>query len=232
MRTVGFLGGYDKIDLILYVARILTIAKKKVILIDATINQKAKYVVPSISPTRTYITNFEGFDVAVGFKSMEEIKEYLGIGDKPLDYDIAILDIDTPEMFQSFDASRNYKNCFVTAFDLYSLKRGLEILSACTVPIQLTKVLFSKSMLKEENEYLDYLALGYKIKWDDIMINFPIELGNYSVTVENQIISRIKIKRLSSHYKGSLQFLIETVFNEDVSSKEASRAIKFLEKEV
>ena len=46
MRTVGFLGGYDKIDLLLYIARILSIAKKKVILIDATINQKAKYVVP------------------------------------------------------------------------------------------------------------------------------------------------------------------------------------------
>ena len=75
MRTVGFLGGYDKIDLLLYIARILSIAKKKVILIDATINQKAKYVVPSISPTRTYLTEFEGFDVAVGFKSIEEIKD-------------------------------------------------------------------------------------------------------------------------------------------------------------
>ena len=231
MRTVGFLGGYDKIDLLLYIARILSIAKKKVILIDATINQKAKYVVPSISPTRTYLTEFEGFDVAVGFKSIEEIKDYLGIGDKSLDYDIAIIDIDTSEMLQSFDVYRNYKNCFVTAFDLYSLKKGLEILSACTVPIQLTKVLFSKSMLKEENQYLDYLALGYKVKWDKTMINFPIELGNYSVTVENQIVSRIKIKRLSSHYKESLEYLLETLFYEDISSKEISKAMKILERE-
>ena len=164
MKTIGFIGGYDKIDLILYVARLLSIAKKKVILIDATTAQKAKYVVPSISPTRTYVTEFEGFDVAVGFKSIEEIKHYIGNGDKPLDYDFAILDIDTPEMFQSFDAIRNYRNCFVTAFDLYSLKKGLEILSACTVPIQLTKVLFSKSMTKAENKYLDYLYLVYKVK--------------------------------------------------------------------
>jgi len=232
MKTIGFLGGYDKIDLVLYVARILTLAKKKVILVDATVNQKAKYVVPAINPTRTYVTEFEGFDVAVGFKNMNEIKEYLGYEDKPLDYDIAILDIDSPEMFQSFNAMKNYNNCFVTAFDLYSLKRGLEILSTCTVPIKLTKVLFSKSMLKEENEYLDYLSLGYKIKWDKEIINFPIELGNYSVTVENQIISRIKIKRLSDHYKNSLQYLIQNIFAEDISAKEISKVIKNLEKEV
>ena len=65
MKTVGFIGGYDKTDLLLYVARILKATQKKVLLIDTTLNQKAKYVVPSISPTRTYITEFEGFDVAV-----------------------------------------------------------------------------------------------------------------------------------------------------------------------
>ena len=65
MKTIGFIGGYDKLDFLLYVARIITLAKKKVILIDATVNQKAKYVVPAINPTRTYITEFEGFDVAV-----------------------------------------------------------------------------------------------------------------------------------------------------------------------
>lgn len=232
MKTVGFLGGYDKIDLILYIARILTLAKKKILLIDATVNQKAKYIVPSISPTRSYVTEFEGFDVAVGFNSIEEIKQYLGIGEKPLDYDIALLDIDTSEAFQRFNAIKNYKNCFVTAFDLYSLKRGLEILSSCTVPTKLIKVLFSKDMLKEENEYLDYLSLGYKIKWDKNMINFPIELGNYSVTVENQIVSRIKIKKLSEHYKDSLEYLITMVFDEDVSNSEVKKIMRNLEKEV
>lgn len=65
MKTVGFIGGYDKLDFLLYVAKILTLAQKKVILIDATIMQKSKYVVPTISPTQSYVTEFEGFDVAV-----------------------------------------------------------------------------------------------------------------------------------------------------------------------
>lgn len=65
MKTVGFIGGYDKLDFLLYVAKILTLAQKRVILIDTTIMQKSKYVVPTISPTQSYVTEFEGFDVAV-----------------------------------------------------------------------------------------------------------------------------------------------------------------------
>ncbi len=231
MRVIGFLGGYDKADMLIYVARTLALAKQKVLLVDATTNQKARYIVPSITPTRTYVTEFKGFDVAVGFNNMNGIKEYLGYENKPLEYDIALLDIDTPEMFDSFDSMKNYKNCFVTAFDLYSLKRGLEILSGCTVPTKLTKVLFSAKMTKEENEYLDYLALGYKIKWDETILNFPIELGNYNAIVESQTVSRIKIKKLSNHYKESLMYLLDTVFNEIVPSKELSKALKLLEKE-
>ncbi len=67
MKTIGFIGGYDKLDFLLHVARILTLAEKKVILIDASTMQKSKYVVPTISPTKSYITEFEGFDVASRF---------------------------------------------------------------------------------------------------------------------------------------------------------------------
>ena len=96
----------------------------------------------------------------------------------------------------------------LTAFDLYSLKKSVEILKIFEKPIKLTKVLFSKNLLKEENEYLDYLSLGYKVVWDNEILSFPIEIGNYSVSIQNQIVARIKIKKLSSHYKNSLIYLI------------------------
>ena len=231
MKTVGFLGGYDKIDLMLYTARILTLAQKKVILIDTTILQKARYIVPALSPTEKYITEFEGFDVAVGFKNMEEIKHYLGLDKKPLDYEFALIDIDTPEMAKNFEVEKNYKNCFVTAFDLYSLRKGIEILSVFAKPVKLSKVLFSKNLLKEENEYLDYLSLGYKVAWDKDILGFPIELGNYSVTIQNQIVSRIKIKKLSDYYKNSLEYLMMMTFDEDLTSGEIRKIIKSMEKE-
>lgn len=165
-----------------------------------------------------------------GFKSMEEIKNYLGIGDKPLDYDIALLDIDSLEVADNFDLEKNYKNCFVTAFDLYSLKKGVEILGTFKKPEKLYKVLFSRNLLKEENEYLDYLSSNYKVAWDSEIFSFPIELGNYSVMIENQIISRIKIKKLSDHYKNSLMFFMTMIFEDDIKSSEFKKIMKSMEK--
>lgn len=179
MKTIGFIGGYDKLDLLLYVAKILTISKKKVLVIDATILQKAKYIVPTISPAKSYITEFEGFDVAIGFDNQDSIKKYLGIGEKSLEYDFALIDIDSPKMLQNFDIEKAYKNCFVTAFDLYSIKKGIEIISSFAKPVKLIKVLFSKDSLKEENEYLDYMSLNCKVAWEKDIISFPMEIGNY-----------------------------------------------------
>lgn len=232
MKTVGFIGGYDKTDLLLYISKILTLAGKKVILIDASTMQKTKYVVPTISPTASYVTEFEGFDVAVGFKSPDMLKGYLGIDEnKELDYDIALLDVDSPEVAEKFNITQNYKNCFVTAFDLYSLKKGIEVLGVFQKPVKITKILFSKSLLKEENEYLDYLSLGYKVSWEKEVINFPVELGNYGVSVENQIVSRIIMKKLSEHYKESLIYLISLIFDKDITSAEIKKIIKNIERE-
>ena len=65
MKRIGFIGSFDKTDVLIQVAKLLTIMGIKTIVIDSTINQKAKYVVPVINPTKTYITEFENFDVAV-----------------------------------------------------------------------------------------------------------------------------------------------------------------------
>jgi len=84
METVGFIGSYDKTDLIIYVAKVLTTVGKKVLVIDHTITQKAKYIVPVINPTKSYVTEFEGIDVSVGFSNYEEIKKFLGIPEEKL----------------------------------------------------------------------------------------------------------------------------------------------------
>ena len=59
MKKVGFIGIYDKIDLIIYIAKVITTLGKKVLVVDSTINQKARYIVPTINPTIKYITDFE-----------------------------------------------------------------------------------------------------------------------------------------------------------------------------
>ena len=232
MRKISFIGSYDKIDLILYIAKVLVATDKKVLVIDSTINQKAKYIVPVIKPTKAYVTEFEEIDVAVGFKNLNEIKEYLGMPlHAELPYDIALLDIDSYETIQGFVIDNTERNYFVTGFDLYTLKRGLEILSGITEILNLTKVLFSKTASKEDNEYLEYLALGYKIQWNEEIIYFPVEVGDQSVIAENQRVAKIKFKKLSAQYKESLIYIVEQILDQDEYAK-MKRIFRQLEKGV
>lgn len=232
MKKVGFIGVHDKTDLILNIAKILTTMNKKVIVVDSTLTQKAKYVVPVINPTVTYITDFEDIDVAIGFQNEEEIKEYLGVSAKDeIPYDIMLLDVDNYEALEKYKLIGDVKNYFVTAFDLYSLKRGLAILSNLKTPISLTKILFTKEIIKEDDDYLNFLSLGYKVMWNEFRIYFPIENGDWSVLAENQRVAKIKLKKLSSQYKDNLIYIVGEILN-DVSENQIRRAVKIIERGV
>lgn len=228
MKKIGFIGAYDKTDLILNIAKILTTMKKRILVIDSSINQKAKYVVPAIDPTVSYITSFEDIDVAIGFNDLDEIKRYTGTS-TDLPYDIILIDCDSIERLEKFELEGADKNYFVTSFDVYSLKKGLELISNISVAIKLTKVLFTQEALKEDDDYLNYLSLGYKVIWEDEIIYFPLENGDYSAIVENQRLQKIKFRRLSIQYKESICYMAQQILELN-SDSSVRKAIKFIEK--
>lgn len=231
MKKVSFIGAYDKTDLILYLAKILTTVDKKILVIDSTLNQKAKYVVPAINPTVSYVTEFEEIDVAVGFDNVSDIKKYVGISDdKELNYDYALIDIDSGKAIEDFDIKSTDDNYFVTGFDVYSLKKGLEALNNLKETFNLTKVLFSKAILKEDDDYLNFLSRGLKIVWKDNRVYFPYENGDASVLAENQRLAKIKFKQLSQQYKESLFFIAEEVLK-DVNGAQLRRALRIIERD-
>ncbi len=232
MKKIGFIGGYDKTDLIIYVAKILTELGQNVLVVDATTTQKARYVIPVINPTLMYITEYEDIDIAVGFKNEKEMKKYLGLSEEQnMEYDIMLVDTDNSEGISKFDLEGAQKNYFVTSFDSYSLKKGLEALIGLKNAISLTKVLFSKEMLKEEDDYLNFLSLGYKIIWNDYRIYFPIENGDLSVIYENQRVAKIKFKKLSVQYKDGLAYIAEEILG-DANESRVRRVIKTIERGV
>ena len=231
MDKIGFVGAYDKTDVILYIAKIISLIGKKVLVIDSTVNQKAKYVVPVINPTKSYITNFEGMDIAVGFNNLHQIQEYLGTEDKKIDYDIILIDIDSTESIEIYDMKESNKNYFVTSFDLYSLKKGIEIIDGLNETIQLKKVLFSKYATEEEDDYLNFLSLGHKVIWESERIYFPLELGDQSTIIENQMLSKIKIRKLTNQYKKSLLYMAEEIVKPEERGK-IRKVFRQLEKEV
>lgn len=232
MKKIAFIGSYDKTDFLLYVAKIMTVLGKKVLIIDSTIIQKAKYVVPVIHPTKTYVTEFEEIDVAVGFTDMDEIRAYLGYNSiEEFPYDYCLLDIDTYDGYCDFEAQEAIKNYFITSFDVYSLKRGIEALSGLQQKITLTKILFSKDMLQEEDEYLEFLAMTCNVEWEKEKIYLPFDRGDQSVIIENQRTSKINFRNLSAQYKDGLIFLTEGILEQEgIGSGEIRRAVRKIEK--
>mgnify|MGYP004567522233 CR=1 FL=1 len=233
MKTIGFVGAYDKTDLLLYIAKIFATMGKKVLIIDTTILQKAKYIVPVISPAKSYVTNFENIDIAVGLYNYSAIKSYLGLPEHAvLNYDYIFIDTDSIEGINNFNIKAADKKYFVSGFDAYSLKRGLEILAETNETIKFKKVLFSKNLSYEEEEYFNYLALGLKVKWEDETIYFPFEQGDQGVIIENQMVQRIKFKKLTELYRDSLMYIATELVENKADVINLKRVFKQLEKGV
>ena len=217
MKKIGFIGAYDKTDLILYVAKTIVELNKSVLVIDATTLQKARYIVPCIAPSKCYITEYEKIDVAVGFNNLDEVKKYLGV--EELKYDFILIDIDDHNCFQYFEMLKANKNYFVTAFDSYSLKKGLEVIGKMDDKLLMKKIMFSQEMLEEEDDYLNFLSFYYSIRWEDDKIYFPYENGDNSAIIENQRTARIRFKNLSDAYKEGLYVIVKDIIPEERTSE-------------
>ena len=209
MKKIGFIGAYDKTDLLIYIAKLLVENDVKVLIVDATTLQKTRYTVPCIMPSRKYITTYEEMDIAIGFENLQEIMNYAGTQD--FNYDIMLLDIDNRKAFENFEMYTSDKNYFVTAFDNYSIKKGLETVGQSEEKMLMTKILFSKNMDRDEDEYLNFLSFYYAVKWSKEKIYFPFEAGDSSVIVQNQRNARISFKELSMQYKEGILEIITQI---------------------
>lgn len=228
MKKIGFIGAYDKTNLILSVAKVLAMAEKKVLVLDNTITQKCKYVVPVINPTKSYITTYEDIDVAVGFENIQKLKQYLSLDEnEKMEYDFFIVDTDTFEGFNAFELQSSDKKYFVTSFDTYSMRKGIEILNQLSAPINITKIFYSKDLLQEEEEYFDYLALGSRAVWDEEKIYFLLENGDFPAIMENERISKIKLKNLSNEYRENIKTLVNDI-EPEIGDKKVRSIIKEL----
>ena len=182
---------------------------KKVGFIDSTKDQKAKYIVPNILPTVSYVTTFEDIDVAIGFENIEQIAHYLGVDtENEFEYEYIFLDTDNFDGVRDFEALSFDKLYYVTSFDGYSLRKGIELLKEINLPLKMTRLFFTKEMLKEEDEYFNYLTLELKEEWTDNKLYFLLENGDLAVHMENHRLQCIKLKNLSNEYRENIVYIV------------------------
>lgn len=225
MKKVVFLGGYDKTNLILYIAKILTILGKKVLFIDTTLTKKTKYVLPKMGKASNYITTFERIDIAIGFENLEQIEKY---NETRIDYDYILIDIDSPVNYRNYRINNSDTHLFVTGFDIYSLRRGVNVFKALNEETEIKKVYFSQNMTKAEDDYLNYLVTNNLVVWNKDILYFPIDLQDMEIINQNERMAKIKFKGLTTTYLDSLQYITEIISGEDKTK--VKKAMKFIDK--
>lgn len=125
-----------------------------------------------------------------------------------------LFDVDSYAKFERFNIAEVDKKFFVTDFNMYSLKRGLEIIGKREQKIEMTKILFSGNMLKAEEDYLNFLSANYSIKWDKDKIYFPFDCEDMMAIMENQRTSKITLKNLSIQYKEGIFHITQQILLE------------------
>ena len=124
-----------------------------------------------------------------------------------------------------FDVQDFYKKYFVTGFDAYSLRRGLSILENLREPIVLTKVLCRYELQRQDEEYLDYLSMEYKVNWNEFSIYMPnLDEDNQTIE-ENQKVHKIRFKRLSGEFQEAIMYIVQDILDERSLGK-IKRSIK------
>ena len=198
MKCVGFIGKTNKAEIVQYIARIIEAYGKKVIVVDATSDQRMRYTVPVIMGTEAqaqYVVQYDNVDIAVGYNNMLELKKYLlSKGEDFNEYDYVLVDTDIEEMIDEYDLKSANNIFFVSSYDKFDAIKGIELLRfACASmrranpegTLNVEKLLYYSEINSADSKYIDKLADNLPIKWKDV-INYPYDQGDLSVNISKE----------------------------------------------
>ena len=77
--------------------------------------------------------------------------------------------------------------------------------------MNLTKIEFTYEASKDDEEYLNYISLEYKVNWNSYTLYFQIFGEDNKVFEENQRLEKIRFKRLSINYRDTLAYVVQDI---------------------
>lgn len=230
MEEIGFLGAFDKKDLLLDIGKVLTTLNKKVLIVDATFLQRSKYIIPNVSQNGsvTYISEYQGCDVAVGFMNFNQIMQYLGTSN--LNYDYVFVDSDNIQTTYSFLIPNYKKIYFITSYDRYEVMKAKEFFNMMNLKnkIKIKKVIYSTNVTDEQAKYLDKTLENNNTEFDEDEIVFFDNDVDRVVILENQLLNTISFKHSTKTFKNSLSQLITDITDKTISNGNVQSAMKII----
>lgn len=207
-KIIGFIGYVNKSEFIINVSKVLNIMGKRVLVVDGTIDEQIKYTIPTFDTAeKQAIINFDGTDFAVGFESIENIKNYICTKTSNADdYDYIILNIDNAKSYEYFKDENISKYFFFIEHSTMSLTRNAELLRKITDEkspenaIEMTKIVFKYYISRASQKYFEARLMDMNVKWHDMEYELPYMDQDKIADLETELSGYIDLSRHTKQY--------------------------------
>ena len=231
MPVIGLIGYVDKYDFAINLAKTINIMNKSVLVVDATLDRKLKYIVPALNNIgKAYVTQYNNIDFAVGFDSMHDVENYMC--DQGINiglYDYIIIDMDSPRSYEFFRTRGIDKMYFFITTSVLSVAKDREIIKAIRVynqdEIKMTKVLHKSFISRAAEDYFESQISDYNVNWQEPTYEIPDDEIDRQVNTDSQFSTIINIKKHSKIYISTIADMTAEIVD-DVTSKEVIKEIK------
>ena len=234
-KVIGLIGYVNKSDFVVNLAKVLDIMGKKVLVVDGTVENRLKYTIPKIEYEKnSYITNFDRVDYAIGFKSMEDIKNYLCNEISDVDsYDIVLIDIDNVSSYENFKTNNISMIYFFTEYTNISIAKNREILQAVldSKPIDtegelvVTKVTLRHYITRACVEYYESKMGDFNVLWTKEPYEMPYDDQDRIADIESQQSGYIELSRHTKGFENTIIDMSVDIIGE-ATAGEVRKAIK------
>lgn len=231
MQVIGMYGYVDKYDFVIATARTLNIMGRSVLVIDATSDEKYKYIVPSIDNSQKYITQYGEVDFAIGFESYESLTEYLI--EKNIDinlYSYVLIDVESADMYTKFKSAPVDKAYMYIDTNVLSVAKNDELVHRMREEnpekeLVFSKILYRAYLSRAATNYLEEKINNYAVKWTDEVYDISNDEQDVMVNIDSQYSGLIDIRK---HTKTYILYMCEYISKilGDVSPKDVFKEIK------
>lgn len=207
-KIIGFIGYVDKSEFLINLSKVMHIMGKRVLVVDGTSEHRIKYTIPTIDvATKESITHFDGTDFAVGFKSIEDIKNYIctktSIAD---DYDYVLLDIDNKESYENFKDESISKYFFFIEHTTISLIKNEELIRYMTEnrspedKLELIKIVFKNYISRASQKYFETRLMEMNVRWQEAEYELVYNDQDKIADLESELSGYIDFSRHTKQY--------------------------------
>lgn len=234
MQVIGLLGYVDKYDIIMNLAKTINLVDKSVLVIDATLDRKLKYIIPALDNVgRAYVTQYNNIDFAVGFDSMHDVENYMAEQSINIGlYDFVLIDMDSARSYEFFRTRGLDKICFFIDTSVLSVAKNKDIIKAMKVynneessNKEIIKILYRSYISRAANDYFEQQIKEYDVKWKEPEYEIELTDQDKLVDIDSQFSGIIDTKKHTKMYITTLADLTADLIG-DINAKQVLTAIK------